>query len=133
MTPKPAAHLAAATQRRVTDTRARARTALRRLDSEGSTINYVTVAKAAGVSRSLLYRDPELRKEIQRLRNTSPNPPTPPASQRMTQASREELIQTLRSEVRTLRHQNEALRERLADVLGKERAAQQQVNTYGTS
>ena len=44
MTAEPAAHLAAATQRRLTDTRARVRAALQRLDSEGSMINYVTVA-----------------------------------------------------------------------------------------
>jgi len=127
MTAEPAAHLAAATQRRLTDTRARVRAALQRLDSEGSMINYGTVANAASVSRSLLYRDPELRKEIHRLRGITPSTsPTPPVSQRMTQASREELIHTLRSELRTLRHENQALRDRLATVLGKERATQQQ-------
>jgi hypothetical protein len=58
------AHLQAATLRRSTATRAQARAAIRRLDQQGATINYVTVAAAGGVSRSLLYRDPELRAEI---------------------------------------------------------------------
>jgi hypothetical protein len=118
------APLAAATRRRVTDTRERARTALQRLDREGSTINYVTVARVASVSRALLYRDPELRAAINRLR--SPNrttAPRQPATQRMTQTSREELLATLRAEVHTLRTENQALRARLAAVLGEQRAA----------
>ena len=69
MTADRTAHLTAATRRRVTDTRDRATAALPRLDHEGTTINYVTVAKAAGVSRALLYRDPKLREEINRLRD----------------------------------------------------------------
>jgi len=43
--------LAAATLRRCTDTRERAREALRRLDREGTPVTFVAVAKAANVSR----------------------------------------------------------------------------------
>lgn len=119
-------HLAAATRRRATDTRARARAALRRLDREGSVINYVTVANAAGVSRALLYRDPELRKEIDHLRDRArTTAPRQPASQRMTQASREELDAAMRTEIQALRRENHALRIRLATVLGEDRHAAQ--------
>lgn len=119
------AHLAAATRRRVTDSRQRARTALKQLDREGTVINYVSVAEAAGVSRALLYRDPDLRTEIDRLRQrTQPSvAPRQPSAQRMSQASRAELIATLREETRTLRAENQTLRGRLGALLGEQRAA----------
>ncbi len=115
-------HLHAATLRRATDTRARARATIRRLDQHGATINYVTVAEAAGVSRSLLYRDPELRAEINRLRNPATTTPRQPAAERMSQASRDELHATLRHEVKELRRENQALRTRLAATLGEQRS-----------
>ena len=137
MTTDPATHLAAATQRRVNQTRDRARAALRRLDREGTPITYTGVAKAAGVSRALLYRDPELREEINKLRDHSrAKTPRPPAAQRMSQASRDELLATLRAEVQALRQENRTLRERLATVLGEQRTTgiltrQQHVNDTG--
>ncbi len=118
-------HLHAATLRRATATRARARDALRRLDQQGATINYVTVAEVAGVSRSLLYRDPELRAEIHRLRTpalTATN--RQPVAERMSQASRDERDAALRCEVKELRRENQALRSRLATALGEQRSGQ---------
>ncbi len=122
MTTDRTADLHAATLRRATDTRARARTTLRRLDQQGATINYVTVAEAAGVSRSLLYRDPELRAEINRLRNPAvTTTPRQPAAERMSQASRDELHTALRHEVKELHPENQALRNRLAATIGEQR------------
>lgn len=122
MATDPTTHLHAATVRRTTATRARARAALRRLDQDGATINYVTVAAAAGVSRSLLYRDHSLRTEIDRLRNLKvTTAPHRPAAERMTQASRDERDDALRYEVTELRRQNHALRSRLASALGEQR------------
>lgn len=115
-------HLTLATRRRVEQTRARARKAIRRLDRAGAPITYTAVARAAGVSRALLYRDTELRQTISRLRGRPTTTARPPAAQRMSQASRDELLATLRSEVRTLRQENQALRARLAGVLGEQRA-----------
>lgn len=115
--------LAAATRRRAEQTRERARAALRLLDRDGAPITYVAIAKAAGVSRALLYRDPELRDAINKLRDrTPPGTPRRPVAQRMSQASRDELLASLRDEVKTLRQENHALRQRLATVLGEERA-----------
>ena len=117
------AQLHAATRRRAADSRARAQAALRRLDRQGATINYVTVAEAAAVSRSLLYRDPELRAEIGRLRKPArTSAPRQPAAERMTQASRDERDAALRDEVSQLRRENQALRSRLATALGEQRA-----------
>lgn len=115
-------HLTVATRRRAEQTRARAREALRRLDREGAQITYVAVARTAGVSRALLYRDPELRETISKLREHPTRSRRQPAAQRMSQASRDEILATLRSEVKSLREENRALHARLADVLGQERA-----------
>ncbi|MGH9036588.1 MAG: DUF6262 family protein, partial [Acidimicrobiia bacterium] len=57
------AHLATAAQRRSDETRRRARAALQRLDQAGRTITFATVAAAAQVSRSWLYRDDDIRRE----------------------------------------------------------------------
>jgi hypothetical protein len=122
MTTDRTAELRAATLRRATNTRARARATLRRLNQQGATINYVTVAEAAGVSRSLLYRDPELRAEIDRLRNPAlTTTPRQPAAERMSKASRDEIHAALGDEVKELRRENQALRTRLAATLGGQR------------
>jgi Family of unknown function (DUF6262) len=65
-------------------TRAKAIQALRELDQAGAPVTFEAVARAAGVSRSWLYAQADLRVEITRLREAthrSPSPPIP-ASQR---------------------------------------------------
>jgi hypothetical protein len=61
-------HVIAAARRRAEQTRQRAVTALRRMDATGQRITFDAVSRAAGVSRSWLYAQPDLRAEIQRLR-----------------------------------------------------------------
>lgn len=117
------AALAAATRRRAESTRERARAALHDLDRAGTPITYTAVAQTAGISRALLYRDPQLREQINRLRSPATRSPRPPAAQRMTQASREELLATLREEVKALRAENQTLRLQLATRLGESRSA----------
>lgn len=118
-------HLHAATLRRATAARSRARAALRRLDEQGGIINYVTVAEAASVSRSLLYRDPDLRAEIDRLRNPARTTTArrQPSAERMTRASRDEREAALHNEVKELRRENQALRTRLAITIGESRTS----------
>jgi Family of unknown function (DUF6262) len=118
------AHLAAATQRRSTAARDRARAALRRLDREGRPVTFTAVANAAHVSRALLYRDPDLHHEIERLRDAGhPKPPRLPAAQRATEASLNRRVEALLDDVRFLRAENHKLRDHLAVLLGEHRAA----------
>jgi len=117
-------NLLLAAQRRADDTRERARAALRHLDRGGLPVTFVTVAKAAAVSRALLYRDPDLRAEIERLRTTDRNViALLPARQRASDASRRQRLEDLHDEVRRLRTDNQELRARLAILLGEQRAA----------
>jgi hypothetical protein len=118
------AHLAAASQRRASDARKRARSALRRLDQDGIPVTFVAVANAAKVSRALLYRDPDLRAEVELLRTTRRSgPPRLPATQRATEASLRQRLQAVLDDVRNLRAENHKLRGQIAVILGEQRTA----------
>lgn len=115
------AALAAATRERSEVARTRAREAIRHLDRQGAAITFTTVATTAGVSRSLLYRDPALRTEIERLRVPPAGRPRPPAAERTSDASLKERLAAAMQNNRDLRADNAKLRERLAALLGEQR------------
>lgn len=75
-------HLVEHARQRSADTRRRVRDAIRQLDRAAEPVTFVAVARAAEVSRAWLYRAPDLRSEIERLRRRKPAAPTPlPAAQ----------------------------------------------------
>ena len=115
--------LAAAAHQRTHDTRHRAVEALRHLDTDGQTITFNSVAHQAGVSRSWLYRQPDLRAEINRLRTPAhaPTPPVPSAQRASTDSLRQRLDTTL-AEIHRLKIENQQLREQLARRYGQQRA-----------
>ena len=118
------AALAAATRHRAETTRERARTALRRLDHDRLPVTFVAVAAAADVSRSLLYRDPDLRAEIERHRTRNPAPtPRPTAAERTSHASLQQRLATALEDNRELRHHNQQLTDQISVLLGEQRAA----------
>jgi hypothetical protein len=117
------AALTAATRHRSQSTRERARAALRRLDTDGLPITVVAVATAAGVSRSLLYRDPDLRAEIDRIRTRAPLGATRrPAAEQATDASLQQRLAAALADNQSLRDQNRRLTEQVAVLLGEQRA-----------
>jgi len=63
-------HLLAAAQRRRADTLERARKALHELGETGQRRTVTQIAAHAGVSRSWLYAQPELRDKLRRLTAT---------------------------------------------------------------
>jgi hypothetical protein len=112
-----------ATRHRTEVTRERARAALRHLDANGSVVTFTAVAAVADVSRSLLYRDPELRAEIDRLRTRGPHGQNrPPAAERASEASLHQRLATALEDNRSLRQENQLLREQVAVLLGQQRA-----------
>ena len=68
-------HVIDAARRRSQTTRRRAVAALRRMDNTGLPVTVDALAREAGVSRSWLYSQPDLRAAIERLRNR-PRPAT---------------------------------------------------------
>lgn len=117
------AHLLAATRQRADHTRQRALTALRRLDVTGVPVTYQALAREAGVSRSWLYNQPDLRTEIDRIRarHQPSTPPSTPERQRATADSLLRRLQAATDRIRRLEADNQQLRDALARALGDAR------------
>ena len=102
----------------------RTRAVLQELDRTGEPVTVSAVARAAAVSRSWLYTQPELKEAIARLRvATPPCGPTLPAVQRATAESLQQRLDSTRGEVGRLRTENASLRKQLARSLGEARAS----------
>ena len=117
-------HVTAAARRRAEQTRERAVAALRRMDAAGQPISFDAVARHAGVSRSWLYTQDDLRAEIERLRQRHPAAsPAPPQRQRASDPSLLRRLEAATSRIRRLEADNRQLRDALARALGQRRAA----------
>lgn len=119
-------HLLAAAQHRTEQTRRRAVTALRRLDTTGQPVTFDAVAREAGVSRSWLYAQTDLRSEIERLRarhQAQPPSPVPPRRQRASDSSLLRRLEAATDRIRRLEHDNHELRDALARALGEHRTS----------
>jgi Family of unknown function (DUF6262) len=127
MCPDTRTALTVAAARRHELTRAKAIQALRELDRAGGPVSFASVAAAAGVSRSWLYTQPDIRDQIQRLRSTMTKTPAPtviPAGQRATDASLRSRLAAALERNRVLADENARLRRQLARALGDQRSAQ---------
>jgi hypothetical protein len=118
-------HLAVSARRRHELTRAKAVRALRELDIADAPVTFESVARAAEVSRSWLYTQPDLRAEIERLRalDRRPLPTSAPARQRGSDASLAQRLEIALARNRDLTEDNQRLRRQLAHALGQLRAA----------
>ena len=121
MVPEPTP-LAAAAQRRRECARQRAKAALHQLEAAEEPVSFQSVARRARVSRQWLYRQPDLRAQIERLRER-PTPATAPRATAASDASLRQRVQTLREEVQRLRDENSALKNELALAYGHQRDA----------
>ena len=117
-----------AARRRHELTRAKAIRALRELDHTGTPVTFESVARAAGVSRSWLYAQTDIRAEIERLRDTTQRAPSPPipARERATAASLLRRLAEASDRNRQLAEENSRLRRQLAHALGDQRASPRQ-------
>lgn len=122
--------LATAARHRHELTRSKAVRALRELDRAGTPVNFEVVARAAQVSRSWLYTQPDLRHEIERLREASQRSPTLsiPAVQRASDASLLNRLSAATDSNRLLTEENTRLRRQLAGALSDQRADPNQSN-----
>ena len=116
MRPDNAAPIVAAARHRHELTRARAVQALRELDRTGAPVTFAAVAAFAGVSRSWLYAQPDIRDQIARLREATSRSPaaTVPAAQRTTDASLLRRLEAAHTERRRLQEENTQLRQEIA-------------------
>jgi len=121
--PDPAAPLAEAAAQRHELTRAKAIQALRELDRSGRPVTFASVAAAAGISRSWLYTQPDIRDQIQRLRDSRSTAGAVPASQRATDSSLRARLTAALTRNQALADENARLRRQLARVLGDQRSS----------
>ena len=119
-------YLIKAAQQRTEQTRRRAAAGLQRLDAAGKAITFDTVAREAGVSRSWLYAQSDLRSEIERLRErhqAQPSSRIPPKRQRASDASLLRRLEASTDRLRRREHDNRELRDALAQALGEQRTS----------
>lgn len=116
-------HLIKAAQQRAAYTRAKAVHALRTLQTNGEPVTFDAVARYAGVSRSWLYTQPDLRAQIEHLRHSPPTPSstTDPPPHRASEASLRQRLEAATNRIRRLTEENERLRQQLAYALGQSR------------
>jgi hypothetical protein len=121
MRPDPLSEAAA---RRRELTRSRAIQALRELDRAGTPVTFAGVARAAGISRSWLYTQPDISGQIRKLRQDASNADRAvPAGQRATDASLRARLAAALERNKQLADENARLRRQLARALGDQRSA----------
>jgi Family of unknown function (DUF6262) len=125
-------HIITAARQRSEQTRSKAIRALRELDHAGTPVTFETVARTAAVSRSWLYAQPDIRAEIQRLRDATRRAPSPaiPASQRTSDTSLLQRLAQTNERNRQLTAENTRLRRQLAHALGDQRAPTPSTNPH---
>ncbi len=113
-------------------TRSKAIRALRELDRAGTPVNFELVARNADVSRSWLYTQPDIRAQIERLREATRHSPAPaiPAAQRTSDASLLTRLQAANENNRLLTQENQRLRRQLAHALGDQRTGRQRPSSH---
>jgi hypothetical protein len=118
------AQLIDSARRRHELTRAKAIRALRELSRAQTPVTFGLVARTAEVSRSWLYSQPDIRAEIQQLRDTARQAPSSrvPAGQRASDPSLRRRLQAACERNQQLAEENQRLRRQLAEALGQLRA-----------
>jgi hypothetical protein len=102
--------LRAAAAARTLSATERARRALVELHERGETITFAAVAARAKVSRQFLYTHPELRAQIERLRNEPP-----PAAAHLSSCERAS-DESIRTRLRVALDENKRLRDEIAEL-----------------
>jgi hypothetical protein len=118
------AHLIAAARARSQAARDRAIAAIQHLDRTGTPITFSVVAAQAGVSRSWLYRQGDLRAQIKTLRlHPRHSPPVLPHALRASHQSVRAQRDALQAAIDRLNQENQQLNAQIERLLGERRAA----------
>ncbi len=113
-------HLTTAARQRHEYTRAKAIAAMHELDRAGGVLTFESVARA-GVSRSWIYTQADIKDEMRRLRDQGQHQPSAaiPAQQRASDDSLRQRLEHANRRNRELADENQRLRRQLAHALGQ--------------
>jgi hypothetical protein len=100
----------------------RARVALAAMHDSGAPITFQSLAVHAGVSRQWLYKNAELRAEIEKLRARQHGSEPIPVAQRASEGSLRQRNLMLLEANKRLRAENQELKHELATLLGERRS-----------
>jgi hypothetical protein len=114
-------HLVTAARQRHEHTRAKAIAAMHDLDRAGAVLTFESIARHAGVSRSWIYTQTDIKDEIHRLRshNQRQDSTSIPAAQRASDDSLRQRLEITNRRNRELADENQRLRRQLAHALGQ--------------
>jgi len=115
-------YLLAAAQQRAEHARERAERALEEFHRDGLLASVAGLARAAGVSRSWIYTQPDLLQQLHRQNQTVRRPRRRPA-ERASDASLHRRLELAHQRIRQLAEDNQRLRDQLARAHGALRAA----------
>jgi hypothetical protein len=113
--------IVAAAQQRAAAARERAQRALEEFHREGRPISVAELARAAGVSRSWIYTQPDVLQQLQGHNQTARKPRRGPA-ERASDASLHRRLELAHQRIRQLAADNQRLRDQLARAYGALRA-----------
>jgi hypothetical protein len=122
MRPDNSERIVLAAKQRSELTRSKAIQAIRQLEHAGAGVTFALVAATAGVSRSWLYGQADLRAEVERLRERPRrSSPSVPVRQRASDTSLHRRLQAALDQCRKLTEENSRLRRQLEYALGEQR------------
>ncbi|ELS03575.1 hypothetical protein Xen7305DRAFT_00032990 [Xenococcus sp. PCC 7305] len=92
--------------------------AIQQLIRDGEKINFNSVAKASGVSKAWLYKEPEVKVRIEELRAKHSKKKISP-KQKASDASKDAMIKTLKVRIKKVDAENKGLKSQLEVVYGQ--------------
>jgi Family of unknown function (DUF6262) len=92
---------------------------IRLLLQDGKSINFNTVAQAAGVSTAWLYQHPEVRSRIEHLRAQQSERQVSAPKSKASDASKDAMLATLRQRVKQVEAENRELKRQLEVLYGQ--------------
>jgi pyruvate-formate lyase len=91
-----------------------------KLSLEGKTINFNTIAKEANISKSWLYKEPDIRQRIESLRTQQQKRLNVRSiSTKSSSRSEEVLIRTLKTRIKELEKENQKLKSQIQYLYGE--------------
>ncbi|MEH1992281.1 DUF6262 family protein [Nostoc sp.] len=92
---------------------------IQKLIKEQKVINFNTVAKASGLSKAWLYKEPDIKARIEHLRENNSKIKEIPPKQKSSDASKDAIIKTLKERIKRVEAENRGLRDQHEAIYGR--------------